>query len=761
MYADIYSIYRIGMSTPTSGNNKENNMNDGTKVYATLVGFIVEYGAKRLEIVDRSVIETVKNKIFMAIYMDLLSNSESDGQRGGMRPNSTSSQQALRNAESALIRERRAREVAQARQALAQRNAANIARRLELDAQKRDVSRAMKVLLDQGERSAPGPGPRQAGQAEREAYQIKAGLAQAEEAYEDATDEKAKVAAQKAVVEARAAYLEKLSASRQGLQNIGEELFHARHGFGALGAPQRVVRHNLGQQGPQMETLGDLVVGRAFALGASIGKEEGLVAKGRRIAELGGKALVAQQEVVKIVNRMEELGRIDPGNRDVFLIDKILENADKPLMGGLAIPLVAPIAAEGLFILPVAKILWSYIKPVYAYGRGAIAHQFNSPEEAEKRRRRARFNEVATAQREIGQLTPLAEQQNVTAMDLIKLLQEHIRQIEEANINNRLRGFKRGNLKIAFTRQHELNQARRLEEIKSTFIPASIRKHVANPIYALKARYLQEDKYREAKEEERRSSINLLNLIKSQEFENLLNSADRIDDATLKSRFNLIIEDEKIRNPPMTRNNILKYLHSELNDGPVMGHNNTRKNKKTGKITNFFKPVNKTKGLAPVEENSNNNESNNNLYGSNANNNRKSTRKANNNNFYDVNDKKQKGGADDNIDKLIAAASATIHSAAKQNGWTDNEADIARLTTYSYLKASHLGDLDLEDDGTTPPTVGGGSQGEIVKEVMESIAEGNSPSKTKANAVAVAPSNEKKNAAILANSFSDTFAKLM
>jgi len=733
--------------------NNANDINEGPEIYAPLAGLIVEYGAKRLEIVDRSVIEIVKNKIFTAIYMDLMSKSEIEAQRGGgpvtqAGTPAVGTQQALRNAESALIRERRAREAAEGKQALARQNAAYRARGLELDAQKRDKLHAVRVLVNQREPSTLGPGPRAAGPAEREAYQIKAELDQAEEAFEDATD-KTKAAAEKSLTDARERYLEKLSSSRQGLQNIERELFHARHGFGALGSPQRVVRHNLGQQGPQMETLGDLVVRKGFALGASIGAEEGLVAKGTRVAELGSKALVAQQKVVKLVNRMDELGKIDPGNRDVFVVDTILANAKIGLVPGLAIPIVAPIASEALVILPVAQILWSYIKPLYGYARGAISHALNTPEEAEKRRRKAKFNEVERVRREIGKLTPLAELKNVEAMGRIESLQEQIRQIEEANISDQLRGRRKGNLKIAFERQHQLNQARRSEEIKSAFVPARFRESWVNSKYVLQARYLQEDKYREAKEQERRASINLLNLIKSQEFDTLLKNAHRIDDATLKRRFNLIIEDEKIRNPPMTRNNILEYLHSQLNDGPVvdyhdgpvMGQNNTRKNKR---ITNYFKPVPTRKANNKPQGNSASEELNN-----------------NNNNFYGGNHKEQKGGADNNIDLLIAAASATIHSAAKQNGWTDAQADIARLTTYSYLKASHLGDLDLEDDGNTSPTVGGGSQGEIVKEVMESIAEGNSPSKTKANAVAVASSNEKKNAAILANSFSDTFAKLM
>jgi hypothetical protein len=53
------------------------------------------------------------------------------------------------------------------------------------------------------------------------------------------------------------------------------------------------------------------------------------------------------------------------------------------------------------------------------------------------------------------------------------------------------------------------------------------------------------------------------------------------------------------------------------------------------------------------------------------------------------------------------------------------------------------------------------TQADIIKTVVKSIIEGNSPTETRENAVVNAPANEKSEAVVIANSFTDTFAKLM
>jgi hypothetical protein len=134
----------------------------------------------------------------------------------------------------------------------------------------------------------------------------------------------------------------------------------------------------------------------------------------------------------------------------------------------------------------------------------------------------------------------------------------------------------------------------------------------------------------------------------------------------------------------------------------------------------------------------------------------------------------------DKIDLMIIICSAVIHSAAKMKGWNDIMANIARLSTYSYLRVYQQNklierEIDLRNNITNNNhllkinnklfhgVVGNNVHGAIVKTVLGSIVKGNTPEEVVKDAEKAVDDTfeEKENAKIIANSFSDTYSKLI
>jgi hypothetical protein len=151
---------------------------------------------------------------------------------------------------------------------------------------------------------------------------------------------------------------------------------------------------------------------------------------------------------------------------------------------------------------------------------------------------------------------------------------------------------------------------------------------------------------------------------------------------------------------------------------------------------------------------------------------KKTARRPANNSNTNSNSSQDGGQREENIDSeiiniTIALTAATTHAAIKVSGMSDEQAAIGRLTTYAYLKVMYL--LKQTKKDVSPRTLvggnhrmmGGSKPNEIVSDVLQSILEGNSPSETKTNIVSLVPVKEKQVTAIIANSFTDTFAKLM
>ena len=97
-------------------------------------------------------------------------------------------------------------------------------------------------------------------------------------------------------------------------------------------------------------------------------------------------------------------------------------------------------------------------------------------------------------------------------------------------------------------------------------------------------------------------------------------------------------------------------------------------------------------------------------------------------------------------------------------GWDEKTANIARLTTYSYLKVCQQNALiRLRIDTNVPQRGGNNLQKSVIKKVLESISKGKTPDEVQRLAIEMSGKDmvEQKNAAIIADSFTDTYNRLL
>jgi hypothetical protein len=118
----------------------------------------------------------------------------------------------------------------------------------------------------------------------------------------------------------------------------------------------------------------------------------------------------------------------------------------------------------------------------------------------------------------------------------------------------------------------------------------------------------------------------------------------------------------------------------------------------------------------------------------------------------------------EDYDLMILNCASTIYTASKMKGWDENTANIARLTTYSYLKVCQQNALITLRINTNVPQKGGTNlQKSVIKKVLESISKGNSPDEVHRLAIDISGKHavDQKNAGIIADSFTDTYNRLL
>ena len=118
----------------------------------------------------------------------------------------------------------------------------------------------------------------------------------------------------------------------------------------------------------------------------------------------------------------------------------------------------------------------------------------------------------------------------------------------------------------------------------------------------------------------------------------------------------------------------------------------------------------------------------------------------------------------EDYDLMILNCASTIYTASKMKGWDEKTANIARLTTYSYLKVCQQNALiRLRIDTNVPQRGGNNLQKSVIKKVLESISKGKTPDEVQRLAIEMSGKDmvEQKNAAIIADSFTDTYNRLL